>query len=53
MKKRVHIGEKLLRKAREACSATTFTETIRLDLQALVRYAAYEPAHPACNGTIW
>jgi Arc/MetJ family transcription regulator len=42
MKKTLHVDEDLLKKAKQACRATTDTETIRLGLEALVRQAAYE-----------
>lgn len=40
MKKTLHIDEKLLEEAREACAASSDTETVRLGLEALVRQAA-------------
>ncbi|MBK9169668.1 MAG: type II toxin-antitoxin system VapB family antitoxin [Bryobacterales bacterium] len=40
MKKTLHIDEKTLREAREACGASTDTETMRLGLEALIRHAA-------------
>jgi hypothetical protein len=42
MKKTLNIDETLLREAKEACNATTETETVRLGLEALVRHAAYQ-----------
>jgi hypothetical protein len=42
MKKTLHIDEKTLRQAREACGASTDTETVRLGLEALIRQAAYQ-----------
>lgn len=42
MKKTLHIDEKTLAEAREACGASTDTETVRLGLEALVRHAAYQ-----------
>ena len=42
MKKTLHIDEDLLSEAREACGATTDTETVRAGLRALVQRAAYE-----------
>jgi len=42
VKKTVNIDAKLLKDAKAACGATTYTETIRQGLQALVRNAAYE-----------
>ena len=42
MKKTLHIDPDLLAKARQACGASTDTETVRQGLQALVRSAAYE-----------
>jgi hypothetical protein len=42
MKKTLHIDEKILREAKEACGATTDTETVRLGLEALIRHAAYQ-----------
>lgn len=44
MKKTLHIDEELLAQAREACGATTDTETVRLGLKALIRSAAYQRA---------
>jgi hypothetical protein len=41
MKKTLHIDEQLLEDARNACGATTDTDTVRLGLEALVRHAAY------------
>ena len=42
MKKTLHIDEDLLKQAREACGASSDTETVRQGLQALVRHAAYQ-----------
>jgi hypothetical protein len=42
MKKTLHIDEKTLRDAKEACGASTDTETVRLGLEALIRHAAYQ-----------
>ncbi|HLH31468.1 MAG TPA: type II toxin-antitoxin system VapB family antitoxin [Terriglobia bacterium] len=42
MKKTVNIDERLLAAAKNACGATTDTDTVRLGLEALVRHAAYE-----------
>jgi hypothetical protein len=42
MKKTMHIDEKTLRTAKEACGASTDTETVRLGLEALIRHAAYQ-----------
>lgn len=42
MKKTLHVDEGLLSSAREACGATTDTETVRQGLEALVRQASYE-----------
>jgi hypothetical protein len=42
MKKTLNIDEKLFDAAKEACGATTDTDTVRLGLEALVRHAAYE-----------
>jgi hypothetical protein len=42
MKKTLNIDEDLLREAKEACGATTDTETVRKGLEALVRHAAYQ-----------
>lgn len=42
MKKTLHIDEGLLRAARQACGATTDTETVRSGLEALVQRAAYQ-----------
>lgn len=42
MKKTLNIDDKLLCEAKEACGATTDTETIRLALEAVVRRAAYQ-----------
>jgi Arc/MetJ family transcription regulator len=42
MKKTLFIDDDLLAEAKAACSSQTDTETIRLGLQALVRYAAQQ-----------
>jgi len=42
MKKTLHIDEETLREAREACGASTDTETVRLGLEALIRHSAYQ-----------
>jgi Bacterial antitoxin of type II TA system, VapB len=42
MKKTLHIDEKTLREAKDACGASTDTETVRLGLEALIRHAAYQ-----------
>jgi Arc/MetJ family transcription regulator len=42
MKKTLNIEEKLINEAKQACGATTDTETVRLGLEALIRHAAYE-----------
>jgi len=42
MKKTLHIDDELLSQAKQACGATTDTETVRLGLEALIRHAAYE-----------
>jgi Arc/MetJ family transcription regulator len=42
MKKTLHIDDDMLRAAKEACGASTDTETVRLGLEALIRRAAYE-----------
>jgi Arc/MetJ family transcription regulator len=42
MKKTLHIDERLLRDAKQACGAETDTETVRRGLEALLRHAAYE-----------
>lgn len=42
MRKTLHIDEATLREAREACGASTDTETVRLGLEALIRNAAYQ-----------
>lgn len=42
MKKTLHVDDDLLRRAREACGATTDTEVVRAGLEALVQRAAYE-----------
>ena len=41
MKKTIHLDEKLLKDAREACGAKTDTETVRLALEELLRLDAY------------
>jgi hypothetical protein len=41
MKKTLNIDGTLLEGARQACGATTDTETIRLGLESLVRHASY------------
>jgi hypothetical protein len=41
MKKTLNIDDALLEGARQACGATTDTETIRLGLESLVRHASY------------
>jgi Arc/MetJ family transcription regulator len=38
----MNIDGALFKQAKEACGATTDTETVRLGLEALVRRAAYE-----------
>ena len=42
MKKTFNIDEKLFDAAKQACGATTDTDTVRLGLEALVRHAAYQ-----------
>ncbi|MGH9631506.1 MAG: type II toxin-antitoxin system VapB family antitoxin [Bryobacteraceae bacterium] len=42
MKKTLYIDEKTLREAKEACAASTDTETVRLGLEALIRHAGYQ-----------
>jgi hypothetical protein len=42
MKKRVHVDAELLRAAKSASGAGTDTDTVRLGLEALMRYSAYE-----------
>jgi Arc/MetJ family transcription regulator len=42
MKKTLNIEDDLLKEAKEACGATTDTETVRKGLEALVRHAAYQ-----------
>lgn len=42
MKKTFNIDETLFEQAKQACGASTDTETIRLGLEALVRHAAYQ-----------
>jgi hypothetical protein len=42
MKKTLLIDERTLREAKEACGATTDTQTVRLGLEALIRHAAYQ-----------
>lgn len=42
MKKTLQIDEQVLREAKEACGATTDTQTVRLGLEALIRHAAYQ-----------
>jgi Arc/MetJ family transcription regulator len=42
MKKTFNIDGDLFEEAKEACGASTDTETVRLGLEALVRHAAYE-----------
>ena len=42
MKKTLNIDQVLLEEAKEACGASTDTETVRLGLEALVRRAANE-----------
>ena len=42
MKRTLHIDEDLLREAKSAFGATTDTDTVRLDLEALGRRAGYE-----------
>ena len=42
MKKTLNIDDKLFDAAKQACGATTDTDTVRLGLEALVRHASYE-----------
>jgi Bacterial antitoxin of type II TA system, VapB len=42
MKKTFNLDEQLLREAKEACGASTYTDTVRQGLEALVRRAAYQ-----------
>ncbi len=42
LKKTLHLDSDLLKKAKEACGATTDTETIRRGLEALIRHASYQ-----------
>jgi hypothetical protein len=42
MKKTLHIDDRTLREAKEACGASTDTETVRLGLEALIQHAAYQ-----------
>lgn len=42
MKKTLHIDDRMLLEAKEACGASTDTETVRLGLEALIRRAAYQ-----------
>ena len=42
VKKTLNIDDELFSSAKEACGATTDTETVRLGLEALIRRAAYE-----------
>jgi Arc/MetJ family transcription regulator len=42
MKKTFNIDDKLFSEAKQACGATTDTDTVRLGLEALIRHAAYE-----------
>jgi Arc/MetJ family transcription regulator len=42
MKKTLNIDEGILHDARQACGASTDTETVRLGLEALIRHAAYQ-----------
>jgi hypothetical protein len=42
MQKTFNVDAKLLREAKLACGATTYAETVRLGLEALVRHAAYQ-----------
>lgn len=42
MKKTLNVDDQLFEAAKEACGASTDTETVRLGLEALVRRAAYE-----------
>lgn len=41
MKKTLNLNPRLLKEAKEACGASTYAETIRLGLEALLRDAAY------------
>jgi len=42
MKKTFNLDGDLLREAKEACGAATYTETVRQGLEALVRHRAYQ-----------
>lgn len=42
MKKTLNIDDTILRSAREACGASTDTETVQLGLQALIRQTSYQ-----------
>ena len=42
MKKMLHTDDRTLREAKEACGASTDTETVRLGLEALIRQSAYQ-----------
>ena len=42
MKKTLHIDERLLAEARQACGAATDTETVRRGLEQLIQSAAYQ-----------
>ena len=42
MKETLHIDEKELQDAKSECGTSTDTETVRLDLEASVRQAAYQ-----------
>lgn len=42
MKKTLNIDETVLKNARQACGASTDTETVQLGLQALIRQTAYQ-----------
>ena len=42
VKKTLNIDENILRQAKEACGASTDTETVRLGLEALIRQSAYQ-----------
>ena len=42
MKKTLNIDDRLFSEAKQACGASTDTDTVRLGLEALVRHAAYE-----------
>ena len=42
MKKTLHIDIAMLREAKEACGASTDTETVRQGLEALIRHTAYQ-----------